>query len=631
MKKQFHEIKRILCMLLATILTMLTVAACGAGDMNPQGTDTSTTVLEETTTEAETTEETTTEDRSEEESTTEEETTPPEPEPETYVPLIAQGVLQCCVVYPADFLDYEKAAAEELVRFLEEKSGLRPVLKTDAQPADPALLEILVGDTARTADSMKREALSYGRYALQLTKNNKLVLNGGLRESLNFAVEEVERGIARWGLQTAGTVQLPDTVLNLTYVPPISECMFIFGTKPLTQLIGNGGQSYLLYFADVSAADFSIFCNTLNENGFETVEEPRMMMDTYTNFYTMLSNGEIMATVVLTSHNEQARVFVEKIEDNGYFSYVNDNTEKICEPLFFHVGTGLLHGQCEIFRFSNGEFFIVDGGISDAHATYGYAKNGTQLISLLKKYAPDPNNIRIAGWFLTHAHEDHTGVIQYFYKNYANDPTFTVENIFYNNYSPTVIWEKESDAGWVVPLALRLERELEAYAAATGASIHKVHPGQILYFGDAKLEFIYTHEMRICASTLTSINGLSIVARFTVEGQTFLITGDTTTKSNAVMEDMYGDALRSDFYQTPHHGYGGNSTTLAGHVDPKWVLWPCNTERYTEVKVKNHNAYLFDSARNRVEAHYVAEDKTVVFSLPFDGTNCTVIDNKEFK
>ena len=135
--------------------------------------------------------------------------------------------------------------------------------------------------------------------------------------------------------------------------------------------------------------------------------------------------------------------------------------------------------------------------------------------------------------------------------------------------------------------------------------------------------------MRICASNLTSINGLSIVSRFTVEGQTFLITGDTTTNSNYVMEAMYGKNLQSDFYQTPHHGYGGNSTTLAGLVNPQWVLWPCNEARYEEVRVKAHNAFLFDTSSNRVKEHYVANFQTVVFHLPFDGTNCTVSQNEK--
>ena len=93
------------------------------------------------------------------------------------------------------------------------------------------------------------------------------------------------------------------------------------------------------------------------------------------------------------------------------------------------------------------------------------------------------------------------------------------------------------------------------------------------------------------------------------------------------MEAVYGSSLRADFYQTPHHGWGGNTTTLAENVDPRWVLWPCSASRYEIVVEKEHNKYLFSDA-SRVEAHYMADNKTFVFSLPFDGTNVTITENK---
>lgn len=625
MRKKLHETKKFLCLLLATALTLTLVSACTTQDpsheeITPEQSSAEESTLEETTDKEEST--------TEEESSSEEETTAPEKEPETYIPLVFEGEMKVCVVYPASCKDYEKAAAEELVRFIEERSGMRPALRTDAQE-DTELLEILVGDTVRTEASMRSAALTNGKYAVQLTDTQKLIVNGGLLESLNYAVDEIKRGIERWGMQTEGSMLLPDTALNLTYVAPISEFMFTFGTATLQQVIGNGGQSYLLYFENAKAYDFSWYYNHLIENGFQGVEEPRIMLDSPTNFYAMCSDGNVMATIVLTEHNEQARVFVEKTEDNGYYSYVNDNTEKVCEPLFIQIGTGQLHGQCEIFRFANGDFFIVDGGLNDASPAYADVQNCQRIVEVLKTYAPDPDNICIVGWLLTHVHEDHTGAFSYFMENYAKDPSIRVENILFNNYSDVVVQEKASDATWVVPLIHRVEARIQAYADATGASIHKTHPGQVFYFGDAKLEIIYTHELRICSSTLTSINGLSIVSRFTVEGQTFLITGDTTTKSNQVMEAMYGDLLQSDFYQTPHHGYGGNTNTLAERVDPKWVLWPCNETRYEEVKPKTHNAYLFNSSKNRVEGHFLADFQTHVFNLPFNGSNYTVSQNEK--
>jgi hypothetical protein len=95
------------------------------------------------------------------------------------------------------------------------------------------------------------------------------------------------------------------------------------------------------------------------------------------------------------------------------------------------------------------------------------------------------------------------------------------------------------------------------------------------------------------------------------------------------MEALYEGSLTCDFYQTPHHGYGANTNTLAKAVNPKWVLWPCNQERYNEAIEKAHNAFLLETDKNRVKGHYIANFQTIVFHLPFDGANYTVTQNEK--
>ena len=338
----------------------------------------------------------------------------------------------------------------------------------------------------------------------------------------------------------------------------------------------------------------------------------------------MYSDGEIMATMFYTAHNDEFRVLLEPIEKNGYSSYINDNTAEVCEPLFLQVGTGKSSGMCYIFRLSNGEFFIYDGGFNDAEKDYSSVQNCQRIVALLKQYAPDSNNIHIAGWLITHPHIDHIGALVYFCNNYADDETVTLKNILLNIPSDLVADQDTSSTG----LAKKMNnyRKVLQKAVATGTALHKTHAGQVLQFGDATLEILYTHEMRM-PETLYGSNNLSIVSRMTVEGQTFLMTGDTHTYSNGEMETMYKGSLRCDFYQTPHHGYGENSSTLASAADPKWVLWPCDESRYSQVKTKAHNAYLFNSSKNRVEEHFIARFQTYVFSLPFDGSNYMVTEN----
>ena len=164
-------------------------------------------------------------------------------------------------------------------------------------------------------------------------------------------------------------------------------------------------------------------------------------------------------------------------------------------------------------------------------------------------------------------------------------------------------------------------------AAAHGTNVHKTHPGQMMAFGsEATVEIIHNHELRM-PSALHGSNNLSIVARLVICGQTFMMTGDSKIQSNRLMEKMYESRLHCDFYQTPHHGMGANTLTLAEAVDPRWVLWPVGEGRVQISREKPWNAYLIGND-NHVEGIYLGKYLTHEFKLPFDGTNYTVTENQ---
>lgn len=561
------------------------------------------------------------EDNSESEAASESESESESSGPEiTLTQLVVNKLSLVSIVYPAAYTDAEYAAAKEIWDFIVDSTGAKPSLLRDSATPEANVIEILVGDTNRTNEALRSTALPLGTYALQLC-DGAIVVNGSFDAALDYAVDALRAGIREHGMKTEGILEMPDTVLNVGYMPPLSAEMFAFGSANFRSLTNCDGGCYMLYFDSATTGDFSAYYGMLLQSGMEAYEAPRMMLDNMNNYYASCTNDGVAVTMILTTHNQQARVFVEKKAENGYFSYVNDNKASVCEPLFLQVGTGQDSGMCYIFRFANGEFFIVDGGFDDSDPTYGHAKSFQRIVTTLEQYAPDKNNIRVCGWLSTHPHVDHIGALAFFAKNYYDYPNITVANVMYNHYSPAILAEAE-----LSKVESKYESAINRLLQA-GAKIHRTHTGQRMEFGDAKLEIVYTHEMRMASDVLTSGNGLSIVMRFTVAGQTFLITGDTTTKANRVMEAMYGTSLKADFYQTPHHGYGGNTKTLAGLVDPTWLLWPCCDTRYREVREFDHNAYFF-GASSKVQAEFVANNKTYCFSLPFNGTNYTVSENK---
>ncbi|MBR2018978.1 MAG: MBL fold metallo-hydrolase [Clostridia bacterium] len=616
--------KKLLCVLLMLAMILSVITAC-TSNTDPKDTDTE---AESTGEEASSEEETSTEEEStsEEESTLEEESSFEEEteEPSSFLPLVLKGVSGVNVIYPSAYKAVELEVAQKLVDYIAKAGGATPGLKVDTERVDSEKLQILVGDTKRTEESLRSAKLGTVTYALQLTENG-LVVNAGSGDALKFALTKLQDAADTYGSFQEGSLFLPDTALKTAYAGALSECLFTFAEP--TNVLECGDQSYMLYFENMSVPSMYDYLAHLEANGFAEKEPIRAVLNHVNNLYSTYSNGKATVTVFYTANENACRVIVDPVETNGYASYVNDNTEKVCEPIFLQVGLNpegadVQNGMCYIFRFSNGEFFIFDGGTNDK--SFAEGQNCQRIVAMLKEYAVDANNIHIAGWLVTHPHTDHIGALEYFCNNYANDKTITLENVLINNPADSVADQDTSSTG----LAKKINKYREALekVVATGTKLHKTHPGQVLHFGaDATLEILYTHELRM-PETLYGSNNLSIVSRFTVEGQTYLFTGDTHTYSNRVMQALYDGSLKCDFYQTPHHGFGSNTNTLARDVDPRWVLWPVGPDVYESAAQKTHNKYLF-SSDSRVEQMFVAKFRTYVFELPFTGSNFTVFDN----
>lgn len=620
--------KKILCILLALMTVLTLVTACQTPTSNPEEatTDgaTSDDGTRETESDAVTEEDSTTEDATTEEETTEEETTEELKEPTEFIPLVISSTSYITIVYPKNAKGYESNVANDLASFIQKHGGIIPTVKDDEQPIDPRKTEILIGNTARTPAELRSDALAAGEMVIDQLENGKLVINGSLGDTLYGALEMLEEQILTYGNAQPDTLLLPDTALYQGYVPALREEFFTVGSLKTEGIYECGDQCYMLLFKEASEAVLYDYLEILKSCGLKEREAPRKVIGHAGNLYASYANAKIAATVFYTDHNKELRVMVEPTNKNGYFSYVNDNTAtNVCEPLFLQVGTGRSSGMCYIFRFSNGEFFIYDGGFDDSVASYEEAQCTQRIVALLKQHAPDPQNIRIAGWLITHPHIDHIGSLMYFCNNYLDDESITVENILLNIPSDFVSDQDTSSTGFATKM--HTYRAGLAKAIAAGASIHKTRAGQVLQFGDATLEILYAHEMRMPA-TLKASNNLSIVSRMTVADQIFIITGDTQTDSNKVMEAMYKGSLACDFYQTPHHGYGSNTNTLARAVNPTWVLWPCSQGRYNEVSNKTHNAFFF-SSDSRVQGSYLADSHTWTFCLPFTGSNYVVMKN----
>jgi hypothetical protein len=107
-------------------------------------------------------------------------------------------------------------------------------------------------------------------------------------------------------------------------------------------------------------------------------------------------------------------------------------------------------------------------------------------------------------------------------------------------------------------------------------------------------------------------NPTSFVYRMTIEGQTFIITGDCCSEASSLMVARYGDALKSDFVQLPHHGHGdgGTDPRFYEKVNADYILWPGEPARLSPAE---------SDAIKKVKKYFVMCDGTVTLEIPYKG------------
>ena len=140
------------------------------------------------------------------------------------------------------------------------------------------------------------------------------------------------------------------------------------------------------------------------------------------------------------------------------------------------------------------------------------------------------------------------------------------------------------------------------------------HTGQIMYFGSTKAEILHTYEDDYPTHVIAG-NQISVLVRFTFAGQTVLFTSDMHQNSAPYVVAMFGDYLRSDILQIPHHGYNGGTADFYNKVQASVIMYTNDLAGFTANRGKNNS----DVAIRLAKQVLVPTDMTdmPVFELPY--------------
>ena len=331
----------------------------------------------------------------------------------------------------------------------------------------------------------------------------------------------------------------------------------------------TGDDCYMRSFGEVYYSDFEDYCDEIAESGFELYAE-KTLED---NVYKTYVNKRYVVTTIYTAYNSYGKVLVEprvgtalptKAEDNVYNPIAGVDTTITQVGLYYGSLADTYNGMSYVVQLNDGSFIVVDGGF----AYEGYAD---RLYSVLKKQAPDPDNIVIAAWIISHAHDDHVDVFESFFESYGDK--VTVERFICNLPEAGQLvdnWSNERDGN------ISYTNKMREFLYTTLKDIPKVkaHPGQEFNIRNVKIDILYTIDIYDYDNKkLDDFNNTSVVFKLTAEGKSMLFLGDYDDKAYTMKNLYTASTLNSDIVQVAHHGLPENSSgALYQLITPEYVL-----------------------------------------------------------
>lgn len=358
----------------------------------------------------------------------------------------------------------------------------------------------------------------------------------------------------------------------------------------------ENGAEILLYNAENSDG-YNSYLSELEGAGFTKYAENEIVG----NLYSTWTNDELHVTMMYIPSQKSVRILAEpstlglptREEDNIY-------TDAGVENVVVQVGTNYDgkqgNGMCYIYRLCDGSFIIVDSGFNSTQCA-------DAIYETLVKLAPDPENIVIAAWFITHQHGDHVGGVYQFATKYADK--VKLEQMIYNYPTERVFKLCDSSVNHITKLP-------EHTAMFEGAELVEAHPGQEFYIRDAYIEMLYTWDM-FTSSAVIFMNNTSLVFSVELNDTKIMMLGDCGPLASPVVTNAYGDYIKSDYIQVAHHGYIGATIELNTLIDADVVMWPAAQSTYL-AHIADDCHEMFKSA----EYLYVAETSATQLPIPFD-------------
>ena len=519
--------------------------------------------------------------------------TPDTPTPEELFEIYKDGNLISVIITPEKITSDENSLAKRLQGAIFQHTRKQiPIIKDSGVESAPAGA-IIIGNT-NLPESQAIYAELPARSALAKVEDGKLIIGFTRKTSADVVVNKLVTAMSG---NYESTVGIPlDFCESHSTLPIISDIPSLDGTEKYS--VGAGSD---MTYGSSTPDKFAAFCAELDEIGFVKLYE----QESAGNLFATYQGEDIYVYTYYTAYSGKIRVITGPLDELAQVSY-DTGAAKTYTPYITSIrqtdnGLGL------IMRLPDGRFIIVDGGY----------KGDDRVYEALRELVPS-GKITIAAWFISHPHNDHYRGFTDFITNHSTDSSIVIERLMLNFADPEdfyAVEDGDKTVEWDVNFIYNTIKEY-----APDLTITQVHTGQIIDFGDATMEILYTME-DLMPKELPNINDSSMAIRLKMGGSSFMILGDTCYTSGPIMHKMWGEYLKSDMVQIAHHGQWPSVESIYHDIKAEVVIVPAKLSRYksdiSDSRWKKQTTAFLSYAKDL----YTACDEPIMIELPYKFKN----------
>ena len=223
-----------------------------------------------------------------------------------------------------------------------------------------------------------------------------------------------------------------------------------------------------------------------------------------------------------------------------------------------------VNGMGYIIQLADGSFIVYDGAYSD---------QARRLVSVLEDMVPAGQVPVIRAWVMTHSHDDHHPTFATVARRMSTK--VKVERVLFAPIDPESAVAHGGDTYF--------NEGIHEDIAKLGATAVYVHTGMEFTFCNLKMEILMTSDdVYKTGNHNNYFNNSSTVSRLYDENYSALFTGDCGKESSNLMEEIYGDYLKSDMCQISHHGVEDVPLSFYEAVQASILYYPCSQWLYDQ-------------------------------------------------